>query len=115
MVAGRTHEREAAPLDGCDGAARRQQPGLVARRRGDGVRVEQGRDLDRLDDVDVGRLVAALYLFTRGGRALDDLEGLQQRLEPRPCLDVGLRRMELGQLRMAYEVDRTASASASSG
>src|SRR5438552_10860653 len=60
MVARWAHEREAAPLDGVDRTPRGQQRGLVARRRGDRVRVEQGRDLDPLDEVDVGRLVAAL-------------------------------------------------------
>jgi hypothetical protein len=44
--------------------------------------------------------VAALYLFTRGRLPLEDVEGFEQRLEPRPRLDVRLGRMQLRQLLM---------------
>jgi hypothetical protein len=115
VVAGRAHKREAAPVGRLDRAASGEQRGVVARFGGDRVGVEQPRQVDRLQRVDVSRFVAALYLFARGRRRLDDLEGFEQRLESRPRLDVRLRRMELRQCRMAYDVDRTASTSSSRG
>jgi hypothetical protein len=57
--------------------------------------------------------VTALYLFTRGGPSLDDVEGPEQGFETDTRLDMRLRRVELGQGGMAYELDRTASASVS--
>ena len=106
MVSRRSHECEAALLGGLDRAARRQQGRFVAGRRRDGVGIQQRRRLDRLDLVDVRGLVAALYLLTRGGAALDDLEGPEQRLQARLRLDVRLRRVQLRELRMAYERHR---------
>ena len=41
--------------------------------------------------------MTALYVFTRGGLSLDDLEGIEQSQEPLAALDVGLRRMQLCQ------------------
>src|SRR5205823_6069218 len=87
---------------------------LPARLRGDRVRVKEGGSLDRLEPVEVRRLVAALYLFTRSGAHFDHVEGLQQRLKPGARLDVRLRRVELCERRVAYEFDRTASARSSS-
>jgi hypothetical protein len=58
--------------------------------------------------------MAAIDLLARGGLPLDDVERLEQRLEPGPRLDVRLRGMELRERRMTYEVDLTASAGSSS-
>src|SRR6185437_1379993 len=60
--------------------------------------------VDRLEPVEVRGLVAALYLFTRGRPALDDVEGRQERLQPLAALDVRLRRVEPRQVVMTYEV-----------
>jgi hypothetical protein len=60
VVAGWADEREAAALDGLDGAAGSEERGLPARLRGDGVRVEQRRRLERGQPAEVGGLVAAL-------------------------------------------------------
>ena len=46
--------------------------------------------------------MTALYFFTRGGFALDDLKGVQQGQEPLAALDVRLRGMQLRQRRVAY-------------
>jgi hypothetical protein len=113
-VAGRPDQRETAALDRVERAARREERRLPARLRGNRVRVEQGRNLDRREPVEVSGVVAALYLLTRGGPALDYVEGLEQRLEPRARFDVRLRRVELGERGVAYEVRLTASARSSS-
>jgi hypothetical protein len=78
----RADEREAATVDGCERAARGQQGGLVARLRGDGIRVEHGRHLERLQPVEVVAPVAALQLFTRSRAAFHHLERVQQREQP---------------------------------
>ena len=57
--------------------------------------------------------MAALYLFTRGGPSLDDLESVQQGQEPLAALDVRLGRMQLRERRVAYELDKRSSRSAS--
>jgi hypothetical protein len=57
--------------------------------------------------------VAALYLFTRGRRTLEELELVEEGQEPRSTLDVRLGRMQLRERRVTYEVDvrlRTAAA-----
>ena len=82
VVAGRADEREAAPLHGLECTPRREERRLPAGLRRDRVRVEEGRSLERLEPVEVRELVTALYLFTRGRPALDDVERLQQGLEP---------------------------------
>jgi hypothetical protein len=109
VVAGGPDEREPAPLDRLERTARGEQCGVPARLRGDRVGVEQGRRLDRGESVEIGGLVTVLYLFTRGGSPFNDVEGFQQRFEARTGLDVRLRRMELREARVAYELDRTAS------
>ena len=109
MVAGRPDEREAAPLNRVERAARGEERRLPARLRGNRVGIEKGRALDRLEPVEVRGLMTALCLFTRGGPSLDDVEGLKERLEPGARLDVRLRRVELCERRVAYELDRTAS------
>src|SRR5207248_894981 len=80
VVAGRADEPEADPLHGLERTTSREERRLPACLRGDRVRVEQGRSLDRLEPVEIRRLVTALYLFTRGRPALDDVERLQQGL-----------------------------------
>jgi hypothetical protein len=70
--------------------------------------------VDRLEPVEVRGLVTAFYLFTRGRPALDDVERLEERLEPSARLDVRLRRVQLCERRVAYEVRRTAAARSSS-
>jgi hypothetical protein len=112
-VAGGPDEREPAPLDRLERTARGEQGGVPARLRGDCVGVEQGRRLDRGEPVEISGLVTALYLFTRGGSPVNDVEGFQQGFEARTGLDVRLRRMELREARVAYELDRTASESVS--
>src|SRR5919204_3243005 len=115
MVARRADEREAAALYRIERAARGEQRSLPARLRGDRVRIEQRRHVDRLQPVEVGGLVAALDLLPGRGRSLHDVERLEQHLQPFPCLDVRLGRVELGEGWVAYEVDvRTASARVSS-
>ena len=109
-MAGRADEREGAALDGLARAACREQRRFPAGRRGDGVRVEQGRDLERREPVEVVGVVAALDLFARGGPAFDHVEGVQQCEQPLPRVGVRLDRVELREERMAYEVDRTAAA-----
>jgi hypothetical protein len=109
VVPGRAHEREAAALGRLEGAPGRKQRRLPARLGGDRVRIEECWDLERLEPVEVGGLVAAFYLFTRGGRSLDHVEGREERLEPLARLDVRLRRVEPCQGRVAYEVDRAGS------
>jgi hypothetical protein len=110
VVPRRPDEREAVSLHGFDRATRRQERRLVAGLRGDRVGIEQRRHGDRLEPVDIRGLVAALDLLPRCRPALDDVERREQRLEPRPRLDVRLRRMELRERRVAYEFDRIASA-----
>jgi hypothetical protein len=82
VVARWAHEREAAAVDRAEGAACGEQRGVVARRRRDGVRVEERRDLERLDPVEVAGVVDALDVLTRGGRPFDDLEPLEQDGQP---------------------------------
>jgi hypothetical protein len=51
--------------------------------------------------------VAPLYLFTRGRAALDDVEGVEQDQQALARLDVRLRRVELGESGVAYELRRS--------
>ena len=113
VVAGRADEREPAALRRVDRAARCEQRRFPARLRRDGIRVEQRPDLDRLEPVEVRRLVAAFDLLARRRPALDVLECVEQHRQPLPRLDVRLGRMELRERRVAYELDLTASASVS--
>jgi hypothetical protein len=57
--------------------------------------------------------VHALNVFTRRGRAFDDVEPLEQDGQPLARVRVRLVRVELCQRRMAYDVRLTASASVS--
>ena len=75
--------------------------------------VEQSRDLERLQPLQVGRVVAALDLLAGRGCAFGRVEALEQDGEPLSRLDVRLRRVELSERRVAYEFRRTASASVS--
>jgi hypothetical protein len=101
MVAGRPDEREPAALRRLDRAAGREQRSLPARVGGNGVGIEQRRDFDRLEPVQVRGLVAALDLLPRRRRAFEDLEAVENDREPLPRLDVRLRRVQLGERGMA--------------
>lgn len=50
--------------------------------------------------------MTALYLFTRGGLPLHDLERVQQGQQPLAALDMRLGRMEVRERRVAYQRSR---------
>ena len=112
VVARRADEREALAANRLDRCSRREQRRLVARLGGDGVGVEPDRAVERADQLDIGRRVAALEVGRGGRRGLDDLEGVQERGEPLRRLGVAERGVQARERRVAYAVDRrTASAS----
>jgi hypothetical protein len=52
--------------------------------------------------------VAAFYLFTRGGLALDELELVEESAQAVTALDVRLGRVQLRERRVAQELDARA-------
>jgi len=82
-MAGRSDEREGAAPRRLDCRARGEQRRFVARRRGDGVGIEEHPLGDGEESLDVARIVAALDLGTRRGRCLAPAgERSEQGLEP---------------------------------
>ena len=77
MVPGRSHEGEAAAVDRLERAPGSEQRRLETRLGRDRVRIEERRNLERRQPVEVGRRMAALDLFARRRAALDDLERLE--------------------------------------
>ena len=114
VVAGRADEREAPAPHGLDRRSGREQRRLVARLRGDGVGVEPDRVVERADQLDVGRRVAALEVGRGGRSGLDHVEGLEQRGEPLRRFRVAERGMEARERGVAYKVDRRTAAATSS-
>jgi hypothetical protein len=94
-------QKPIARAGGLDRAAGGEQRRFPAGLGGDGVVVEQSRDLERLQPLQVGRVVAALDLLAGRGCAFGRVEALEQDGEPLSRLDVRLRRMQLGELRVA--------------
>jgi hypothetical protein len=78
VVPGWSNESEAAAVDRLERAPGGEQRRLVARLGRDCVRIEERRNLERRQPVEIGRCMAALDLFPRRRAALDDLERLEQ-------------------------------------
>ena len=105
VVAGRPHEREAAPPHGLDRAAGGEEGSLVAGRRGHGVEVEPGRLGDRAQVLHVRVGVAAQYVLLRGGLARDEVrERLEQDGKPLLGLRVPEGGVELPQRRVTDDL-----------
>jgi putative hemolysin len=69
-MAGRSDEREGAAPRRLDCRARGEKRGFVARRRGDGVGIEEHPLGDGEETLDVRRVVTALDLGARRGRCV---------------------------------------------
>ena len=103
MVARRTHEREAAALDGLDRAAGGQQRRAVGRLRRRRVGREPRRPVDGLHDVEVRLRVAAEDLrLGRLARLRPLREGLVEHRHSRRRLRMVARRMKPGEVGVAY-------------
>ena len=108
----RPHEREAAALDRLDRTAGGEQRRAVGRLGGGRVGREPHGPVDGLQHVDVRLRVAAEDLrLGRLPRLAPLRKGILEHLDPRRGLRMVARRMETGEVLMAYELDRrTASA-----
>jgi hypothetical protein len=112
VMTGRPHEREAAALDRLDGTTGGKQRRAVGRLRGGRVGCEPRRPVDGLHHVEIRFRVAAKDLRLGGLPRLAPLrKGFLEHRHPRRGLRMVARRMETGEVLMAYELDRrTASA-----
>ena len=101
MVPRRTDERKTAPLRRLDRGSRGEERGLVARRRGDRVRVEHGRLREHANPLHVVRRVTALEVGLRRSLARPPVQALEQHLEAPRRIRVLPGRMQPGHVRMA--------------
>src|SRR5581483_3611276 len=105
VVTGRADERERAPAGGVDRAPGGEQRRLVARLRGDRVRLEVHGPLDRAQQLEYARRVAADDVVLAGRPALRVVrERRQQHLQPLGRLRVPERRVQLGEGAVADEL-----------
>ena len=115
MVARRAHEREPAAPRRLDRGPGREGRRLERRLARDRVAVEPGRRLDRTDALDVlARVNKKELVLGRRATLAPPVPMVEQDGEPLRPLGVVAGGMETRERRMAQDVDRTISASASS-